>query len=211
MNHDADNRGAAPTEEKQAMRIGELLILAGLWMLFGFMIWYYTSPWHGLPVRWLSEQALSLTLGDSFYNIIANPDRAYLFQVQTKILFSFPDGTREPLGFIVNPLVYGYGLPLLLGLMMATEQPLWRKLMVMLVGYGVILLVQVWGVYWQCLKTLSFNFGNEAAAVVAESGMPEPMIALCYQLGVLILPALAPVVVWVLGNWREVEHFIQQR
>ena len=46
--------------------------------------------------------------------------------MQTKILFSFPDGTREPLGFIVNPLVYGYGLPLLLGLMMATEQPLWQ-------------------------------------------------------------------------------------
>ena len=41
------------------------------------------------------------------------------------------------------------------------------------------------------------------------SGVPENLIALCYQLGVLIFPALAPVVVWVLGNWREVEAYIE--
>jgi hypothetical protein len=198
------------SEQKEVMRLGELLILSALWMLFGFMVWYYASAWHGVPVRLVSEQLLQGLLGDSFYNIIANPDRAYLFQVQTRIPFTFPDGTVEPLGFIVNPLVYGYGLPLLFGLMMATSQPLWRKLGVLLIGYLVISVVQVWGVFWQCLKTLAFNFGPEAAGVIADTGVPESAIALCYQLGVLIFPALAPVIVWVLGNWREVEHFMKQ-
>ncbi len=198
-------------DRPEIMRLGELLILASLWMLFGFMIWYYTSAWHGAPVRLLSGQVLEWVLGEAFYNIIPNPDRAYLFQVQTRIPFTFPDGTREALGFIVNPLVYGYGLPLLFGLMMATSQPLLRKLGVLLIGYVVVLGVQTWGVVWQCFKTLSFNFGGEAAAAVADAGVPENAIALCYQLGVLILPALAPVVVWVLGNWREVERFIEQR
>ena len=192
------------------MRIGELLILAGLWMLFGFMIWYYTSPWHGLPVRWLSEQALSLTLGDSFYNIIANPDRAYLFQVQTTIPFTFQDGSTGPLGFIVNPLVYSYGLPLLFGLIMATNQALLRKLLVLLVGWVVIVGVQVWGVFWQSLKMMAFNFGGPAHQAVIDAGVSETAIALCYQLGVLILPALAPVIVWVLGSWEEVEGFIEK-
>lgn len=195
----------------EVMRLGELLILASLWMLFGFMIWYYASAWHGAPVRMLSSQILEWVLGDAFYNIIPNPDRAYLFQVQTRIPFTFPDGTREALGFIVNPLVYGYGLPLLFGLMMATNQALWRKGVVLLAGYLVVLGVQTWGVVWQCLKTLSFNFGGEAAQAVADAGVPEAAIALCYQLGVLIFPALAPVVVWVLGNWREVERFIEHR
>lgn len=197
-------------EPKKAMRLGELLILSSLWMLFGFMVWYYASAWHGVPVRLVSEQLLHWVLGDSFYNMIANPDRAYLFQVQTRIPFIFPDGTQEPLGFIVNPLVYGFGLPLLFGLMMATEQPLLRKLLVLAVGYLVISVVQVWGVFWQCLKTLAFNFGPQAAEVIADTGIPETAIALCYQLGVLIFPPLAPVIVWVLGNWREVEHFMQQ-
>ena len=128
---------------KPGLRIGELLLLASLWMLFGFMVWFYSSPWHGVPVRWLADGLLSATLGDAFYNIIASPDRAYLFQVQTRIEYSFADGTREALGFIVNPLIYGFGPPLLLGLIMATTQPLRRKIAVLLIGYLVVLAVQV--------------------------------------------------------------------
>jgi hypothetical protein len=196
--------------EPEVMRIGELLILAALWMLFGFMVWYYGSPWHGTPVRLVSAALLDGVLGDDFYRMVANADRAYLFEVQTRIPFTFPDGSREALGFIVNPLVFGYGLPLLFGLTMATNQSLRRKLTVLAIGYVVILGVQVWGVFWECLKTLAFNFGPEAAAAVADAGIPANLVALCYQLGVLILPALAPVIVWVLGNRPEIERFIAQ-
>jgi len=189
------------------MRLGELLILAGMWMLFGFMLWYYLSAFHGIPVRLISEWLLQHALGEDIYNVIPNPDRHYLLQIQTRIPFTFPDGSRESLGFLVNPLVYGYGLPLLFGLIMATSQRLRAKLLVLLVGYAVIMLVQVWGVFWECLKTLAFNFGPDTHAVVVASGIPDTLIALCYQLGVLILPPLAPVIVWVLGNWREVERF----
>ncbi len=205
-----NGEGKAP-RQPEVMRLGELLILASLWMLFGFMVWYYSSAWHGTPVRLMSGQVLDWVLGEAFYNIIPHPDRAYLFQVQTRIPFTFPDGTTEALGFIVNPLVYGYGLPLLFGLTMATDQPLRRKLLVLLAGYVVVLGVQTWGVIWESFKTLTFDFGGEAARLVDEAGVPETAIALCYQLGVLILPALAPVIVWVLGNWREVERFIEQR
>jgi len=198
------------TEREQPMRIGELLILAALWMLFGFMLWYYLSSLHGIPVRLLSEHALRWVLGDKLYNIIPNPDHRYLFQVQTRIMFTFRDGSRDALGFIVNPLVYGYGLPLLFGLIMATGQRLRRKLTILACGYAVIVLVQVWGVFWQSLKMLSFNFGHEAHDAVAAAGINDSAIALCYQLGVLIIPPLAPVIVWVLGSWREVERFIQR-
>ncbi len=95
---------AAPVNgktEPEVMRIGELLILAALWMLFGFMVWYYGSPWHGTPVRLVSAALLDGVLGDDFYRMIANADRAYLFEVQTRIPFTFPDGSREALGFIV--------------------------------------------------------------------------------------------------------------
>jgi hypothetical protein len=189
------------------MRLGELLLLAALWMLFGFMLWYYLSVFHGVPVRVVSGEILSLILGDSFYNIIPNPDRHFLFQVQTQLMFTFPDGSREALGFIVNPLVFGYGLPLLFGLVMASGSGLLRKLATLLVGYVAVALVQVWGVVWQSLKMLSFNFGPEIQQVVADAGISENAIALAYQLGVLILPALVPVVIWVLASWEEIEHF----
>jgi len=190
------------------MRLFELVLLAALWMLFGFMLWYYLSAWHGVPVRVVSDQILAGIIGEPFHSIIANPGQRYLLQVQTRIPFDFPDGTREPLGFIVNPLVYGWGLPLLFGLTMAANAALWRKLLTLAIGYGVILLVQIWGVVWNSLMMLSFNFGPDVSAVVAESGIPQEAIALCYQLGTLIFPALAPVIIWVLANWEEVERYM---
>ncbi|MDX2427905.1 MAG: hypothetical protein QNK22_04375, partial [Xanthomonadales bacterium] len=68
--------------DNQDLRLGELIILAVLWMVFGFMLWYYLSAFHGVPVRILSSEILSALLGSDFQTIIPNPDRHYLFQVQ---------------------------------------------------------------------------------------------------------------------------------
>jgi hypothetical protein len=195
------------SESRETMRLGELLLLAALWMLFGFLVWYYLSVFHGIPARIVSNEILSAILGDQFYNIVPNPDRRYLFQVQTQLLFTFPDGSREPLGFIVNPLVYGYGLPLLFGLVMASNAGWRHKLGTLVIGYAAVVCVQIWGVVWQSLKTLAFNFGPEVHQVVADAGISDTAIAMGYQLGGLIFPALIPVIVWVLGSWKEVEQF----
>ena len=189
------------------LRLSELLILAFLWMIFGFMIWYYLSAFHGVPVRMLASEILSRVLGSDFLNIVPNPDHHYLFQVQTKIPFQFPDGSREALGFIVNPLVFGFGLPLLFGLVMASGVSFLRKIGVLLLGYMAIMLVQVWGVVWQALKMLAFNFGADVHQVVVNAGISDELIALCYQLGVLIFPPLTPIILWVLANWALVEQF----
>lgn len=189
------------------LRLTELLILACLWMVFGFMLWYYLSAFHGAPVRIIADKILSQLLGSDFWNIVPNPDRHYLLQVQTHIPFRFPDGSEESLGFIVNPLIYGYGLPLLFGLVMASGVSLLRKLGVLLGGYLIVMLVQVWGVVWQSLKMMSFNFGPAAHQVVIEAGISDTVVALCYQLGVLIFPPLVPIIVWVLANWALIEQF----
>lgn len=191
----------------QELRLGEFLILAFLWMIFGFMFWYYLSSFHGTPVRLLANEILSRWLGSEFINIIPNPDHHYLFQVQTQILFQFPDGSREALGFIVNPLVYGYGLPLLFGLVMASGVSFFKKIGVLLAGYVCVMLIQVWGVVWQTLKMLAFNFGADAHQLVIDAGISDELIALCYQLGVLIFPPLVPVILWVLANWALIEQF----
>lgn len=191
----------------QKLRLGELLILAVLWMVFGFMLWYYLSAFHGVPVRLLSNEILTRLLGSEFWNIVPNPDRHYLFQVQTRIPFRFPDGSEEALGFIINPLVYGYGLPLLFGLVMASGVSFVRKMATLLVGYVCVMLIQVWGVVWQALKMLAFNFGPDAHQLVIDAGISDELIALCYQLGVLIFPPLVPVILWVLANWALIEQF----
>jgi hypothetical protein len=190
------------------LRLSELLILAGLWMLFGFMLWFYLSAFHGAPSRFAAEAILQYLLGDDFYNIIVNPEQHFLFQVQTNIMFDFRDGTTDQLGFIVNPLVYTYGLPLLFGLVMGSDTSWLRKIVTLLIGYVVITAVQIWGVVWQSLKMLAFNFGHQTHGVIEEAGISDEVIAICYQLGSLILPALAPIFVWVLMNRPLVEQFV---
>jgi len=194
--------------EDQQLRLGELLILAALWMLFGFMLWYLLSAFHVLPARLASDAILGHVLGDDFRRIIAVPGQRFLYQVETNIPFVFSDGTTEALGFLINPLIFSFGLPLLFGLEMASIGRWRRKLAVFVIGWIVITIVQIWGVVWESLKLLAFNFGDQTHGVVEAHGISDTAIALCYQLGTLIFPALAPIFVWVLGNRPLVEQLV---
>lgn len=202
----ANEKPQAQAQEK--LTLAELLILASMWMLFGFMLWFYLSAFHGAPARMAAEAVLQHVLGSDFARIVVEPNQNFLFQVETNIPFTFRDGTTEALGFVVNPLVYTYGLPLLFGLVMGSDVSWLRKFVIMLIGYVVITGVQVWGVVWVSLKMLAFNFGAQAHGVVEAHGVTDGAIALGYQLGTLILPALAPIFVWVLSNRPLVEQFV---
>ncbi|HKX55437.1 MAG TPA: exosortase H-associated membrane protein, partial [Xanthomonadales bacterium] len=104
-------KDSKPPVAEEELKLSEMLILASMWMLFGFMLWFYLSAFHGAPARLIAEFVLSDILGDSFRRIIVEPNQNFLFQVETNIQYVFKDGTQEALGFIVNPLVYSYGLP----------------------------------------------------------------------------------------------------
>lgn len=203
---DSETQTPAPVEEK--LRLSELLILASLWMLFGFMLWFYLSAFHGAPARVASGAILSEILGSNFHQIVVEANQHFLFQVETTIPFVFKDGTEESLGFIVNPLIFSYGLPLLFGLVMGSDVSWQRKASILLVGYLTVTLVQIWGVVFQSLKMMAFNFGGSAHDIVNQAGVSDTTIALGYQLGTLIFPALAPIFVWVLMNRQLVEQFV---
>ena len=87
------------------LTLSELMILASMWMLFGFMLWFYLSAFHGAPARLAAEAILQQVLGADFSRIIVEPNQNFLFQVETNIPFTFRDGTTEALGFVVNPLI----------------------------------------------------------------------------------------------------------
>lgn len=204
----AETESVSPAKPEEELKLSELLILASMWMLFGFMLWFYLSAFHGAPARMMADYVLSEILGDSFRQIIVEPNQNFLFQVETSIQYVFKDGTKDALGFIVNPLVYSYGLPLLFGLVMGSDVSWLRKAVIMTIGYISITFVQVWGVVFQSLKMLSFNFGEQSHVYVTQAGVSDSTVALGYQLGTLILPALIPIFVWVLTNRPLVEQFV---
>jgi len=99
------------------------------------------------------------------------------------------------LGFEVNPRVVTYSLPFYTALHFATQKKeyLGSYLWGMLVLYALI----VFGLLCLCLRELMVNLG---AAFFTQDGVFVPnaeVIGILYQFSVLIVPTLAPAVLWV--------------
>jgi hypothetical protein len=202
-----DRRSPAnePDAPKRAAR--ELFLLAALWLPMGFFLWFYLAPLLVWPVGRLVEAVLVALLPDAIDGL--QPVR-HSFDVLTLIPAErLVQGRVALLTFSVNPMIYGYGVPLLFGLVMATPRlRVWQRALQVLVGYAVLVLVQAWGITWEVLKDMQLKLGPLAAQTVAELGIPENLVALCYQLGYLILPPVAPLVVWILLNRRFLDRYI---
>ena len=57
-----DEQKSKPEQPEEELKLSELLILASMWMLFGFMLWFYLSAFHGAPARIAADQILSYLL-----------------------------------------------------------------------------------------------------------------------------------------------------
>lgn len=189
----------------------ELLLGALLWLPMCFFLWFWLASPLVLPVTWLSGLALHVALGD----LIADVTQfGYVIEVTTRIrpAIAAADGEGVPVVALdVNPMIYGYGLPLFTGLTLATPMAVRRRLVQILIGYAALVPVQAWGVFWQVMRTVGLDLGEPGTEAVRQAGFNLELIALCYQFGYLILPSVTPVVIWVLGNRAFLERLIARR
>ena len=168
-----------------------------------FLLWYLTAAWHLAPITMLSQAILHLVTPDALmwlkldgHNLIvaANFSQAANGSIVTPAL------NGDALGFQINPLVYSYGLPLLVSLLLAT--PTQHKLSKIAMGLALILPTELFSMVFSVLKTLTFNVGSTFIAQQSLSQTGVDAIALGYQVGMLLLPMIAPLVIWV-GLNRE--------
>lgn len=108
-----------------------------------------------------------------------------------------PKGMVAELPIPVNPLKYSYGLPLALALILASPLNFAKTLRNVIISILVFLLIQVWGVCFESLKVLFLQTPVELLGNISPPSWQQGIIALGYQLGSLILPAVAPVIIWV--------------
>lgn len=184
------------------------LLLVTLWLPLGFFLWFYLATVFLAPVYLLTKFVFEFAFPQLFSGLEIT---RHLFTVVTNIPHPGGDGVRGIIQLSINPMIYGYGLPLLAALSAATPMP-WKDRVVQLVaGYGVVALVQVWGTVWESLKLLALESGPGGRGGVEATGLSLDGVAVAYQLGTLILPALAPVLVWVALNQTFIREFISSR
>jgi hypothetical protein len=205
--------------------VHEFALKAALWLPLCFVIWFSAAPlWVFVPTLLAKWALLGLWPGlfsqlagggdmlDASGRVIGHA--GYLLTLSTTVTVTVPPSAGSPGGVGVleptlNPLVYGYSLPLFAGLAMATPLSSLRRSAEIVIAFAVIWTAQAYGIVAESLKFVAFEAGPEGAAAIARAGLSTNAIALAYQFGYLILPAVAPAALWIGLNRAFIEDLVR--
>jgi hypothetical protein len=191
--------------------VREMFVLAALYLPMAFFIWFSFSS----ALMWLPGRLLDLALTGLYPAVFDDVIQfGFRYEVQTGIQLSqTADGRIGLLTLQINPMIYAWGMALLFGLTMATPTTVRRRLVQLVVSYLLISLIATWGSFWETWVNLAFQAGEPGAAAVAGTVLSPTAIALMYQLGYLMLPAVVPLAAWILMNRPFLERvaFSRQR
>ena len=201
------------------------LLAALLWLPLAFFVWFWFAAPIVWPVIFIAKRVLLDFWPQLFTSVSQGADlldaqghvrehAAYLMQLSTSVFVNAaPAGEPARFGFIeptVNPMVYGYGLPLLAGLCLAAPGSRRRRLGELALGFALIWPAQAFGVVAECLKIVVIDTGASGAEAAQRAALSPNLIALCYQFGYLILPPLVPAVLWIACNRPFIQELVRR-
>jgi len=165
-----------------------------IWLPICFVAWYFITPAIVYLLSFLSKAILvNITNGA----VLDVEQQKHVLHVITR----FPaaetnEVNKGQLVFIINAMKYGYGIALFVAMLLATPDKWSSKFQNLYIGLLILLVVQVWGVTFDSMQTLVFKLGRDIGETIGTTEFTRELIALGYQLGYLILPAITPVILW---------------
>jgi hypothetical protein len=165
-----------------------------MWLPICFVAWYFITP---AIVYLLSFLGKGILVNISNGAVIDVEQQKNLLHIVTR----FPaaetnEVNKGQLVFIINAMKYGYGIALFVAMLLATPDKWSNKFQNMYIGILILLVVQVWGITFDSMQTLVFGLGREVGETIGTTEFTRELIALGYQLGYLILPAITPIILW---------------
>ncbi len=176
------------------------LLQAVLWLPLAFFLWFVLRTVAVFPVVRLVGAVLTGWMPDVFAGASQN---FHTIDIDTLLPApgQFDEAGRQGLMTLTsNALQYAYGMPVLIGLVMATPMTWSRTFVQLAIGAAILIPMQAFGVTTEILKIVAFETGPPGTAALAAHGVGPTSIALAYQFGYLILPALTPILLWILMN-----------
>lgn len=168
-------------------------VLATLaWLPATFALWYLAAPILLTPVLWLVSAVTRFGFGD-LVREVAMESSTFAFTT------SLRPGQTVSGGLVsvdVNPLLYAFGLPMYAALVLAAHERNWPRRL--LIGYAALLPFIAWGVLADFLKSIGIAASPLIVSQAGFSAVQREAIAFAYQFGALIMPTVAPAVLWVL-------------
>jgi hypothetical protein len=180
--------------------LARFVILVLAWLPVAFAVWYLAAPVLLWPAALLAE----LVARAGFSDIVRAVEQAGATLVFTTSLRPGQAVAGGVVSVDVNMLLYAFGLPLFAALTLAAREP--RRIKVLLVGYAILLPTIAFGVLADFLKNIAITAATQVISQTGFSAWQREAIAFSFQFGSLILPAVAPAVIWVLAHRAFLER-----
>ena len=174
------------------------------WMVMLTLLWTQVSAWTSYPVTALSHFALEQGAPMWVRAVRKSPGA---IEVESTIEMPVPSagGRLAEATVEADPARYAYGLPIFLALLLAARGP--GRLVRALAGYLLLLPVQAFSLGFYLLMQLVL-FAQASTRVLRVSQWQIEAIVYGYQLGALVLPTLAPILLWLWLDRRFVERVL---
>lgn len=182
--------------------VGFFLIQAIAWLFVGLLAWYPAGSAMAVPARLVAATAVATLFPDWAEGVEqAGTMLTLLTTLEVADMPGVPKGMVAVVGVDTSFLKYGYGLPLLAALLLASGAT--RKPSKIVAGAFALLPFQAWGICFDWLKQLAIDTGTAPFSPLARE-----FIAFGYQFGYLVLPTLVPVVLWMVMDRRFLATFM---
>lgn len=174
------------------------------------LAWTRVSPWTSYPAGMVAGVALERTAPGWVREARLAPGR---LEVDTSVAIATPQTGNQPVEITLesDPGRYAYGLPIFLALLLAARGP--GRTVRALAGYALLLPLQAFSLCMQLLMQLLLTAQFDVRTLRVAQWQMEALVY-GYQLGSLVVPTLAPILVWlwldrafvnevVIGAWKR--------
>jgi hypothetical protein len=161
-----------------------------------FALWYFAAP----LLLWPALQLARTVAHFAFADIVRTVEQSGALATFVTTLQARGATQTGMITVDVNVLLYSFGLPLFVALTLAARECSWKRHLVL--GYAALQPIVAWGVLADFLKNVAITAGPAVASQTGFGGWQREAIAFAFQLGSLILPAVAPAVLWVAMHTR---------
>jgi hypothetical protein len=177
------------------MQLGGFVVRVLGWLPVAFLVWYVAAPILLWPAALVVKLVAHTGLGDLVDGV--EQSRATLVFV-TSLRPGTATARAARVTVDVDMLLYAFGLPLYAALVLAARAARWPRLLA--VGYAALTPFVAWGALADFLKNIAITAGPLITSQTGFVGWQREAIAFAYQLGALILPTVAPAVLWVVTH-----------
>ncbi|MDD0839764.1 hypothetical protein PSQ40_14355 [Curvibacter sp. HBC61] len=183
--------------------ISGFFVRALLWLVPCLALWYAGRHYVVLAPAWLAE----FTMHTLFPFWVHGSELQGTQQVLlTGLGVPMPGGRVADVTPEANVLTYAYGAPLLAALFLAVRsQGSWWKIPL---GWLMLLPFQAWGVCFTWLLQVGVHMAEATRSQTRFDAFDANLIGAGYQIGFLLLPTLAPILIWLALDRRLIQQVL---